>query len=216
MVPCMMLRIVKVCRARALRLGFAILVGVSCGALVAQRPAASAPGGATPPETGSKDMGGGLLYGENWVITFGYAPKGWVEDTGLANELGVTAVFHPEKWSEKRLSPAILLSYVDKEGGKNTVASEMVVDAKETLQDNATTKILPDADLVAAGGAKSPSRIFINDQGWSRVIYRDGASVVFLSTLRCWKARDCSRFEPAFEAFTASLLYHGNVSIVRK
>lgn len=174
-----------------------------------------APNGAAPCAASGGEAGG-LVYGDTWVITFGCAPRGWVEDTGLANQLGVTAVFHPRRWDERKLSPAILLSYVESEGGKRTVASEMAVDAKNTLQDNSTTKISSGNDLVGPGGARSPSRIFVNNQGWSRVIYRGGGGVIFLSTLRCWKARDCAKFEAAFEAFTASLGYHGNVRIERK
>lgn len=149
------------------------------------------------------DPDAGLIYGSGWMILFTHAPHGWLDDTSLANSLGVQEIFHPAVWDDDGMNPSILVATTNTEGGKIKLADEVERDYKAALKDDPRTQVTS-----GAGGTRTvPTRIFVTQRNWQLVVYRDAGPVIFLTTLRCATASQCAPLVARFWQFEGSLQY---------
>lgn len=204
--------------ARAVILGLAISLAP---ALLAQTKPSPAQKPASPPNPttlgagrGTSKMGGGIIFGNHWLILFDGVPPDWIADTELANQLGLQEIFHPQDWNPHRLAPSLMVAFSEKEKDEVTVASEMARDAKSMKQQFPHNKMISATAVVITAKRKAPVQIFTYKHGWDMVAYSDGGQVIFLTTLHCEKAAQCAPLEPAFRKLVRNLHYQGGVKVV--
>jgi hypothetical protein len=162
------------------------------------------------------DATSGFIFGSNWMVTFHGMPADWTSETGIANQIGVQEIFHPQHWNPRQLAPSMMFSFCHKEPGDETAAANMANDVRRTKGSNPETKIISAPALAISATEKAPVRIFEYQQGWDRVVYSEEGNVLYVSTLHCENAAQCAPLESTFAKFVESLDYTGNVTVVDK
>ncbi len=163
-----------------------------------------------------KDMTSGSIIGGNWMVTFHGLPADWTSETGIANQIGIQELFHPQKWDQRQLAPSIMFSFSHKVTGDETAAENMASDVKRSKAGNPATEVISAPVLDISSNKKAPVRIFEYPQGWDRVIYSEEGDVLYVSTLHCVNAAQCAPFGPTLDMFVESLDYTENVTVIDK
>lgn len=203
-------------------------LAMMCALAVAVFLAAAAGQGAKPPQKGRRlkgnktfaivrnprDMTSGMIVGGDWMVTFKGMPADWTADSGLANQIGVQEIFHPQHWSPQQLTPSVIFSFSHREAGNETVAENMANDERRSRQQYPEGKILAAPAVAISAKQKAPARIYEYPHGWDLVVYSEEGNMLYVTTLHCKNATQGAPFESFFDKFVKSLDYTGNVTVI--
>jgi len=160
-----------------------------------------------------KTLGGGFVFGSDWMITFTDMP--WLDDSDLANHFGVAEMFYPADWDPRVLTPFISLGLDTKPKALalEQAIAEAIADDTAEARKHSSDVTIQDGPLEWQGG-HARTRTFTSKDSWDESVYSDGDTVIFLTTLHCQTKEQCQPYLPILRSFVPSLRYLPNVKVV--